>query len=198
MAEDAPIPLSPISSKSSFMLSRFYAVAERAAVIPDRLVYYRQDNDMSSVRSAGKIFCVCDEYREMEAFLKREGLEELETVVSALKFNTYIWNYERLTEESALEFLLVAREELLRDMNEGRIKRGAFPFYKWNTLNFILRSPEEFHRIRQEEKRGEKFVHESERSGGVISRGFRLLKENGLFYTLRRLVFKLGGRRRTR
>ena len=173
------------------------ALAERYLEIPDPLVYYRQDNDTASVRSSGKVYCVMDEYREIEAFLDREGLHgELDAVVSVMKFSTYMWNYERLTAEAALEFLLAASEELKRDMREGRCIREAFSLYKWHTLKLVTESPAEFHRIRQEERLREKYVHESERGGGIITRGFRSLAKNGPVYTLRKLLSRLSGRGR--
>ncbi len=41
---------------------KVWASAERATFIPQAILHYRQDNEKSSVNSAAKVFCVCDEY----------------------------------------------------------------------------------------------------------------------------------------
>ena len=45
------------------------ALAKRVQLIRDAFLHYRQDNENSSVNSPGKVFCVCDEYEEMQRFL---------------------------------------------------------------------------------------------------------------------------------
>ena len=46
------------------------ALAKRVQLIRDAFLHYRQDNENSSVNSPGKVFCVCDEYEEMQRFLE--------------------------------------------------------------------------------------------------------------------------------
>lgn len=179
---------------------KVWALAKRVKLLEECFLHYRQDNESSSINSASKVFCVCDEYREIEAFLEQhpDKKAKLDIVKNALKYNTYIWNYERLSEEKALEFLLVASEEFKRDMLSGMCLKEAYPWYKWNNLNFIIEDPEEYHKMRQAEKKGEVYVREGEKKGNIFVRGARCIKENGLGYTIKRFFLKLKRRLRRR
>ena len=179
---------------------KVWALAKRVKLLEECFLHYRQDNESSSINSASKVFCVCDEYREIEAFLEEhpDKKAKLDIVKNALKYNTYIWNYERLSEEKALEFLLVASEEFKRDMLSGMCLKEAYPWYKWNNLNFIIEDPQEYHKMRQAEKKGEVYVREGEKKGNIFVRGIRCIKENGLGYTIKRFFLKLKRRLRRR
>ena len=172
---------------------KVWALAKRVKLLEECFLHYRQDNENSSINSSAKVFCVCDEYREIESFLSEhpEIKAKLDIVKNALKYNTYIWNYERLASEPALEFLLHASEEFKKDMLEGMCLKKAYPWYKWNTLNFIIESPEEYHKMRQAEKAGEVYVREGEKKGNIFKRGLKCIKENGLWYTIKRFFLKL-------
>ncbi len=179
---------------------KVWALAKRVKLMEECFLHYRQDNEGSSINSASKVFCVCDEYREIEAFLESHPTikAKLDVVKNKLKYNTYIWNYERLSEEKALEFLAVASEEFARDMLNGICVKDAYPWYKWNNLNFIIEDYEGYHKMRQAEKRGEVYVREGEKRQSLFKRGLRCLKENGLGYTIKRLFQKLKRRLRRR
>ncbi|MBQ3015192.1 MAG: glycosyltransferase [Clostridia bacterium] len=175
---------------------KVWALAKRVKLMEECFLHYRQDNEASSINSSAKVFCVCDEYREIESFLNEhfELRAKLDIVKNALKYNTYIWNYERLSEEKALEFLKVASEEFKNDMLSGMCLKKAYPWYKWGTLNFIIEDYEEYHKMRQAEKRGEVYVRPVEDRGNVFARGIKCIRENGLWYTFKRFLQKLKGR----
>lgn len=172
---------------------KVWALAKRAKLLEECFLHYRQDNENSSINSSAKVFCVCDEYREIERFLDShpEAKAKLDIVKNALKYNTYIWNYDRLSEEKALEFLKVASEEFKNDMLSGMCLKEAYPWYKWNHLNFIIEDYEEYHKMRQAEKRGEEYVYVRPKEGTRIQRGLRCIRENGLGYTVKRFFAKL-------
>lgn len=48
---------------------KVWASAERAAFNATQILRYREDNEASSVNSPGKVYCVCDEYAEMQSWL---------------------------------------------------------------------------------------------------------------------------------
>ena len=58
---------------ASFQDSSFnfkvWATATKAYYIQDEILHYRQDNESSSINSPSKVYCVCDEYAEMDRFL---------------------------------------------------------------------------------------------------------------------------------
>ena len=116
------------------------------------VVYYRQDNESSSVNSQEKVYCVCDEYAEMRRFLE-EHPEKLETfggVLERMKYNTYLWNYNRLTDEFKMEFLQRMADEFAADQKAGYIDRSLFEDEIWADLQLLMKSPDEFHAVQQE------------------------------------------------
>ena len=53
------------------------------------------------MNSPGKVYCVCDEYAEMQRWLDARPAKKqyLQGVLERMKFNSYLWNYDRLSEE---------------------------------------------------------------------------------------------------
>lgn len=127
---------------------KVWALAGRATYLAERVLRYRQDNEASSINSAGKLYCVCDEYAEIRRFLDgRDDLAELlDGVVSRMKFDAYMWNAKRLAPELRAQFLSRAREELLLDRAAGRIDESLLGIYKRFDLEGLLDRPERFAR----------------------------------------------------
>lgn len=125
---------------------KVWALAERATYLDEYILCYRQDNEASSVNSPGKVYCVCDEYAEMERFLDvRPSLfGELRGVLTRMKFDSYMWNAGRLAPELRAEFLVRAREELLADREKGYIDESLLGIYKQADLTALLDEPERF------------------------------------------------------
>lgn len=171
-----------------------WALAKRVKLLNECFLHYRQDNEGSSINSGTKVFCVCDEYAKIESFLDENPAlkKELEPVKNALKYNTYIWNYERLTEEKAGKFIIAAAHEFKRDMECGGCKREAYPAHKWNNLKLIIENPLLFHQQRQAEKKDEAPYVEGEEQGNALKRAFCNIKKNGIKHTFRKLRKRLG------
>lgn len=98
---------------------KVWACAVRVAIVPRPILHYRQDNETSSVNSPGKVYCVCDEYREMHRFVSEmpEGDKKtrLRAILSRMRYDTYIWNYERLSEPLQREFVLRMAKDFRED-----------------------------------------------------------------------------------
>ena len=56
---------------------KVWASAERAVLVKNAYLHYRTDNANSSVKAAAKIYCLCDEYTSIDAFL--ENNQEVKT-----------------------------------------------------------------------------------------------------------------------
>ena len=129
---------------------KVWACATRAVFLKEGFVHYRQDNQSSSVNARGKVYCVCDEFAEMDRFLgeRPEHPDWLQALKTKLRYDTYMWNYERLADEFQLEFLERMSTELAEEQALGRIDWRLFE--EWNRLEVesILRSPEDYHRQR--------------------------------------------------
>ena len=99
------------TSGASFQDTSFnfkvFSCAERAVLVEAAYVHYRQDNVSSSVNGSGKVYCVVDEYRKCAEFLETrpELKKQLEYLLPALEWNTYQWNYRRISSSVKYEFL---------------------------------------------------------------------------------------------
>ena len=125
---------------------KVWACATRATFLQDAILHYRQDNEASSVNSPSKVYCVCDEYDEIERFLAAHPEKDrLITVEEKMKYDSYMWNYDRLSDDLKLKFLKRFSEDFKRDMQAGRVDMQAFEWWKQQDMASIIRSPEKFH-----------------------------------------------------
>ena len=91
---------------------KVWANATRVVFSDKAFLHYRLDNESSSVNNPGKVFCVCDEYAEIERYLReKEMWDELSNVMQRAKFGAYIWNIERLSPKLAKKFIRKMGEE---------------------------------------------------------------------------------------
>ena len=72
--------------------------------------HYRIDNPNSSVKSNAKIFCICDEMHEIEKRYSSDPEKQL--IINSLKFDKYVWNYNRLAKKGRKVFLNIFLNEL--------------------------------------------------------------------------------------
>lgn len=103
-------------------------------------LHYRQDNEQSSVRSKNKTFCVCDEYVEIESFVRKINRSELLPLVQRLKFVTYMWNFERLCWPQNFKFLLHMSSEFKIAKKKKILDKNLFGS-NFNFLQRIIRHP---------------------------------------------------------
>lgn len=125
---------------------KVWSLAKRVMLTNEAFLYYRQDNTQSSVNSPGKAFCICDEYAELDRFLKeRPALDKrLRPVEERLKHESYMWNYRRLSPELRPKFLERFADEMRADIEKGYIKKDGFERYAWKQLMLLLNDPEGF------------------------------------------------------
>lgn len=123
------------------------ALAQKVQLLQEAYLHYRQDNENSSINSKGKVFCVCDEYKEMQRFLDQRPVVKgkLQYVLQRIKYDTYMWNYERLGQEFKYIFLERASEEFKEGLRDGSVNKEYFEWYKWNDLNAIANNAAAFH-----------------------------------------------------
>lgn len=119
---------------------KVWASAERACLVKEPYLHYRTDNANSSVKSAAKVFCLCDEYRSTEKFLddnpeKKEKLQKLEI---SLKYESYRWNLQRLTQEFKYAFLIQMHNEFKDAKEKGLLDKKYFTDYAWKNVNWII------------------------------------------------------------
>ncbi|MEG2533507.1 MAG: glycosyltransferase family 2 protein [Gordonibacter sp.] len=126
---------------------KVWTSATRVIFLSEAYLHYRQDNETSSVNAPGKVYCVCDEYREMEHYLscRPEKKELLSSVLVKMRYDSYLWNYDRLAPEFKLEFLRHMSKEFSADHAKGTIDYDLFEPWKIADLETILASPEQYH-----------------------------------------------------
>ncbi len=182
---------------------KVWATAKRVKLLRECFLHYRQDNEASSINSPGKVYCVYDEYQEIDRFIgeRAELGDLLRRVKSRLKYDSYIWNYERLGKELRVEWIRFAAEDLGREMATGYTVRDNFPDYKWEDLELIIKSPDAYHERREREEDGivlaggvAKREGIFRKTGRYIKKFFRTWRERGFGYAVRRVIGKLQGR----
>lgn len=182
---------------------KVWATAKRVKLLHECFVHYRQDNEASSINSPGKVYCVYDEYCEIDRFLAShtEAGDMLRRVKARLKYDSYIWNYERLGDELREEWIKFASEDLGREMTGGYIVKDNFPEYKWEDLELIISNPDAYHARRKAEADGVVLSDGTVKREGIfrkiarlIKKFFRTWRERGFGYAIRRVIGKLQGR----
>lgn len=116
---------------AGFSLKVWFA-AHMCALVKKPLLHYRMDNPGSSSKTTDKVFTVCEELAEAEAFL-RQRPERARVLLPWLvvdKWGKYRWNYERI---SASEHVAFAQ----RMFDEYRASQDA------NELDYSLFKPED-------------------------------------------------------
>lgn len=119
------------------------AAAKRVFLTPDAFLHYRIDNAGSSVKSLSKVFCICDEYRNIWEFAKaRQNVyDQLKYRIPQIQFGGYIWNLERLTPALQYEFYQSFIEEFQQFEKDDLLKEEFFDEQIWMKLKGMLCDP---------------------------------------------------------
>ena len=129
---------------------KVWACAKNARLIKDAFVHYRQDNEQSSVNSPSKVFNICAEYQEIERFISERYFEDkhrqnvLNALMMRLKYDAYMWNYDRLAEPLNHEFARGVQKELRSDLEKKYMNEDYFPPYKSEGLKMWANDVESF------------------------------------------------------
>lgn len=115
------------SYQDTSFIFKVYACADRFMLTDKSLVHYRIDNENSSVASKEKVYCVCDEYREIDRFLHEKGLyQKLLPVIPKIQFFTYMWNYRRIAAKYRWPFLKLFAHEMREYISEHVITKNNY------------------------------------------------------------------------
>lgn len=116
---------------------KVWLMASRAYFIKDAFLHYRVGH-IQSISSPGKVFCICEEFNEIEKFSISQNLEkETYRLRSHLLLNNYLWNLNRLTGENKEQFRKVFCNEFLKIKEHGLDKK-CFTFKQWIKLCLIF------------------------------------------------------------
>lgn len=107
---------------------KVFFMADKAFLTDKAYLHYRCDNANSSVKSTGKIFCVCDEYAELDRYLAQypEIKNFADKLIPYLKLNTYMWNMNRLTDDAQKQFLPRFQAEFTKHIQDGTFNKSHY------------------------------------------------------------------------
>ena len=105
---------------------KIWASAEKVWLTNEAFLHYRQDNENSSINSKAKVFCVNDEFAEIEKFCKTNELIHLLPLAQRLKYGSYIWNYKRLVYPLNFNFIMRMSKEFKKAKQENLIRKELF------------------------------------------------------------------------
>ena len=109
-----------------------FALAKRVYLTTKPYLYYRQDNASSSVNSKGKVFILCEEYKEIERFIDEhpEIQDFAREQMCVCQYIGYKWNLKRIADEFKQEFTEMFSDTFKNHKEHGLLKNA---FYK--TIN---------------------------------------------------------------
>ena len=127
---------------------KVFAAAKRVALTQKAYLHYRIDNVNSSVKSQKKVFCICDEYKEIWSFAEKRDLTKTSLVkkIPRIQFGGYKWNLDRLSPSLQHAFFEVFTEEFQRFSDRGILDRDFFDEGAWNDLSELLDNPSIYYR----------------------------------------------------
>lgn len=122
---------------------KLWACAERAELIHRPLLHYRQDNEGSSINNKSKAFFVCEEYAEVERFIREDLKDEsLYPLAEKRKFDAYSWNLERIDPSLREEFAQRAAGEFSTARDQGHLNKNLFSDHQWALLELLVSAPD--------------------------------------------------------
>lgn len=122
-------------------------LARKIYFLNEAYYYYRQDNENSSCNNKAKVYCVCDEYDFMRDFLdKYPNLDKsFIYLLSFLRFGSYLWTLDRISEEFKFEFLLRFQKDFKKIIDNGELDRSLFDWWQLEQFNKIIENPEQYY-----------------------------------------------------
>lgn len=122
------------------------AAAKRLMFTDKAYLYYRQDNENSSVKSKSKVYAICSEWEEISEFInKRPELKEI--VNDALicnQFNAYRWNVLRIADNYKEEFIEKYSQTFKAYLENGEINKNFYKKDNKKELDLLLNNKAEY------------------------------------------------------
>lgn len=114
---------------------RVFMKAKSMICLKDAVINYRFDNPDASVKNPKKIYCICDEFNSIKEDVEQENNNIMWNVYQHVKFQDYIWNYNRLSGAYQYCFLIQINNEF-KDIME-KIDKKYWMDNEWNELQEI-------------------------------------------------------------
>ena len=136
------------------------ALAERVVLTTEAFVYYRMDNENSSVNSTGKVYMVNKEFDEITSFLDTNLAikNQINTEKLIKQYITYMWNLTRIDKSFAKEYIEVFSKTFKEYYKSHEITKKFFKKINKKEFFLLINKPSWFYKnldrvIDAEEKR---------------------------------------------
>ena len=122
------------------------ACAKKVYLMEEAFLHYRMDNVNSSINSLAKVYCLCEEYAEIQRYLQaREELQDpFQYIAEVLKYRSYVWNYWRIADKYKQEFLERFLTEFVAAQEKQHLIASYWPPDNWRDLQKMLGDPQRF------------------------------------------------------
>lgn len=131
---------------TGFTMKVWFA-AETAVLIPQALLHYRMDNPGSSSKTTDKVFTVCDELADAEAFLRQRPDRSSAFLpwFAVDKWGKYRWNYERVAKSEHEAFAQRMHDEYSAALRANELDFSLFQPEDAQALHNLLdKGPQQF------------------------------------------------------
>ena len=135
---------------ASFQDNSFHAKvfmsADKIVLVNKPYVFYRQDNESSSINNKSKVYCMVDEYREVFSYLdSHPDLEFFRQYIYEMQFIAYQWNLTRISYEFMQEFFDVFYKEFKNYYDKNLLDQTFFDrIEKRGKFNLFINYPEKY------------------------------------------------------
>ncbi len=138
---------------------KIFALAQRVILTDKAYLYYRQDNMNSSVKSKTKVYCVCDEYDEIDRFLDEYPQLKFEYKVQEEinRYNGYVSSVLRIDDSVKPEFVKVFSDHFRKEYNTGLLGDEFFKKVKKKDFMVLINSPDKYLKVLKNIERRRKF-----------------------------------------
>ncbi len=138
---------------------KIFALAQRVILTDKAYLHYRQDNINSSVKSKTKVYCVCDEYDEIDRFLDEYPQLKFEYKIQEEinRYNGYVSSVLRIDDSVKPEFIKVFSEHFKEEYNSGLLGDEFFKKIKKKEFMTLINSPDKYLKVLKNIERRRKF-----------------------------------------
>lgn len=138
------LPTPGASYQDTSFIFKTNICARRIMLVNKAYLHYRQDNECSSVKNKSKIFCLCDEYDEIDEFLIRQKMQQWQTMADIRRLEGCFWNLNRLSPKNRPLFIEKVKVFMLAMLNKAKVGGLHLHPKKIRRLELLERSEKMF------------------------------------------------------
>lgn len=140
------LPTAGASYQDTSFAFKALVSAQRIMFTDKAYLYYRQDNENSSVKSKNKVFAICDEWEEITNYLNsKPDLKSLANDIKlVIQFNSYVWNAIRIDEKYRDDFLSKFKDTFKFYLDNSEINEILYKAIGKKDLNLLLNNTKKF------------------------------------------------------